>query len=467
MQQANGRKAHIIIVGGGISGLSAAWELQQKAQGRLHFTVLEADTRWGGKVLTQRMPGPEGGEFVIDAGPESFVTRKPAAWQLTHELGLENVVINPGAEAAGTYVLDGGVPMKLPLSPVAFAKSPLLSLRGKLRMLLEPFVPARRDGEDESLAAFVTRRLGQEALEKFIGPVLGGIYNTNPETQSILVTSPLMREMELHGNLVLGSIARMRASKKEAARGDAPPHRFIGFAPGAEALIDALVAQLQGDLRLNAVVTRVLPTENGRIQVQLAQGEQLEGDALIMGTTANVAAKLLTEVAPEAAAKMAGIRHVHIGTISLAFRDGDVAHTAPMRGLMIPRREKRRIDAITWTSAKITGRAPAGYALLRVFFGGGAPETATMPEADLLQVVRDELAALLGITAVPVDYRVARWPDSYPQADVGHLQRVAEIESLLPRPFYVTGSSYRGLALPDCIKQARETAVQVVKDILA
>lgn len=465
MQQAN--HPQVIIIGGGISGLSAAWELQRKAQERLHFTVLEAGARWGGKVLTQRMPGPEGGEFVIDAGPESFVTRKPAAWQLTHELGLENVIINPGAEAAGTYVLDAGVPVKLPLSPVAFAKSPLLSLRGKLRILLEPFVPAKRDGKDESLAEFVTRRLGQEALEKFIGPVLGGIYNTNPETQSILVTSPLMREMELHGNLVLGSIARMRARKKEAARADAPPHRFIGFAPGAEALIDALVAQLHGNLRLNAPVTQLAYVENGRVQVELAGDTSLTADAVIVSTTANVAAKLLAKAAPEAAARLAEIRHVHIGTISLAFRDEDVAHTASMRGLMIPRREKRRIDAITWTSAKIPGRAPAGYTLLRVFFGGGAPETATMPEEDLLRVVREELAALVNITAVPVDYRVARWPDSYPQADVGHLQRVAEIESLLPRPFYVAGSSYRGLALPDCIKQARDTAAQVVKDLLA
>ncbi len=467
MQQTNRDTPHIIIIGGGISGLSAAWELQQKNESGVRFTVLEASECWGGKVLTQHMPGPEGGEFVIDAGPESFVTRKPAAWQLTRELQLERDIIDPGGEASGTYVLDGGLPMKLPLNPVAFITSPLLSLRGKLRILLEPFIPAKRDGLDESLAEFVTRRLGREALEKFIGPVLGGIYNTDPETQSILVTSPLMREMELHGNLVLGSIARMRARKREAEMAEAPPFRFIGFAPGAQALINALTAQLQGELRLNAQVTQVSRTKEGQGQVLLANGELLTADSIIISSPANVAAKLLAKSAPEAAAKLAKIRHVHIGTISLAFRDADVAHTAHMRGLMIPRREKRRIDAVTWTSAKIPGRAPAGFTLLRVFFGGGDPKTATMPEEDLLQVVREELAALLNITAVPVDYRVARWPDSYPQADVGHLQRVAEIESLLPRPFYVTGSSYRGLAVPDCVKQARETAAQVLKDVLA
>ncbi|MCA9970574.1 MAG: protoporphyrinogen oxidase [Anaerolineales bacterium] len=454
---------HIAIIGGGISGLSAAWELQQSARRPLRLTVLEADDRWGGKVLTQHMPGPEGGEFIIDAGPESFVTRKPAAWQLTRELDLTDEVINPGGEAAGTYVLDNGRPIPLPLSPPAFIRSSLLSTRGKLRMLKEPFVPPKRDGADESLADFVTRRLGREALEKFIGPVLGGIYNTNPETQSILVTSPVMRELEAHGSLVAGSLARMWARRREPALAEKPPHRFIGFAHGAETLITQLVAQLNADLRLNAGVTRLSRAADGRAQITLATGETLTADAAIVATPANVAARLLATAAPEAAAQLAAIRHAHIGTLSLAYRDADVAHTGPMRGLMIPRREQRRIDAVTWTSAKIPARAPQGYALLRVFFGGGDPATATMPEAELLQVVRTELQALLGISAAPIDYRVARWPDSYPQADVGHLARVARIEALLPRPFYVTGSAYRGLAVPDCIKQARETAVQVLQ----
>jgi oxygen-dependent protoporphyrinogen oxidase len=134
-----------------------------------------------------------------------------------------------------------------------------------------------------------------------------------------------------------------------------------------------------------------------------------------------------------------------------------------MRGLMIPRREKRRIDAVTWTSAKIPGRAPDGYALLRVFLGGGLPETVTMAEADLLPIVQEELADLLQIKADPLDYRAARWPDSYPQADVGHLARVAEIERALPAPFHVAGSAYRGLAVPDCIQQGRDTAQKLLK----
>lgn len=449
---------HILIIGGGISGLSAAWEIQQRAGERVRLTLLEADSRFGGKVLTQTMPAPNGGQFIIDAGPESFVTRKPAAWQLTRELGLQALAMNPGNEAAGTYVLDGGKPRPLPLSPSAFVKSDLLSWRGKLRMLAEPFIPPKRDGGDESLADFVTRRLGREALDKFIGPVLGGIYNSNPETQSILVTSPIMRELEAHGSLVRGTIRHMRARREAAKAPDAPPFRFLGFTPGAESLIKALTVQLQADLRLNTVVVGLEMASKGTAVVHLASGESIIADAVIMTTPANVAAKLLTAVAPAASAHLRQIRHVHIGTISLAYPAEAIAHTAPMRGLMIPRREKRRIDAVTWTSAKVPGRAPVGYALLRVFFGGGLPETVTMPESDLLPVVQEELADLLQIKADPLDYRLARWPDSYPQADVGHLARVTEIERLLPAPFYVTGSAYRGLAVPDCIQQARDMA---------
>lgn len=453
---------HILIIGGGISGLSVAWELQQQAGERVRLTVLEADGRLGGKVLTQTMPAPNGGQFIVDAGPESFVTRKPAAWQLTRELGLEAVAMNPGNEASGTYVLDGGRPRPLPLSPGAFIKSDLLTWRGKLRMLAEPFIPPKRDGADESLADFVTRRLGREALEKFIGPVLGGIYNSNPETQSILVTSPIMRELEAHGSLVRGSIRHMRARRRAAQSPAAPPFRFLGFTPGAEVLITALTTQLQADLRLNAAVVGLERTAEGTAVLHLAGGESLTADAVIITTPANVAAKLVTAVAPEAATQLAQIRHVHIGTISLAYPAEAVAHTAPIRGLMIPRREKRRIDAVTWTSAKVPGRAPEGYALLRVFIGGGLPETVTMPESDLLPIVQEELADLLQIKVDPLDYRLARWPDSYPQADVGHLARVAAIERLLPAPFYVTGSAYRGLAVPDCIQQAREMAGRVM-----
>ena len=211
----------IIVIGGGITGLSAAWYLQTLSDQQIEITLIEADQALGGKMITRRITS-ESGDFIIDAGPESFVTRKPEAWQLALELGLEDEVINPGSETRNMYVLDAGVPKKIPLSPPAFITSDLLSLGGKLRMMIEPIIPARTDDGDESLADFVTRRLGQEALEKMIGPVLAGIYNTNPETQSIMTTSPVMREMEKdHGGLFKGALARMQKRRKAAPDPDA------------------------------------------------------------------------------------------------------------------------------------------------------------------------------------------------------------------------------------------------------
>lgn len=459
-------KKKVVIIGGGISGLSAAWELQQSGGGQFDLTILEAGNRWGGKVLTLTMPAPDGGQFIIDAGPESFVTRKPEAWQLASELGLHDEVINPGGEASGTYVLTNGKPIALPLSPIKFITSPLLTPRGKLRMLAEPFIPPKKDDGDESLADFVTRRLGREALEKFIGPVLGGIYNTNPETQSILVTSPIMRELESYGSLVKGSFVRARQRKQEAKAENPPPYRFIGFRTGAERLVEALVSRLDAEMRLNTAVSSIHQPDNQKILIETAQGEQILANAVIIATPANVAAKLLQKAAPEAAAELAAIRHANIGTISLAYPKEALAHTEPMRGLMIPRREKRRIDAVTWTSGKIPDRAPEGYTLIRVFFGGGYPDMATMPEDDLAKIVMEELRELLNVTAEPIGWRAASWPNAYPQADVGHLARVARIESLLPAGLFVTGSSYRGLAVPDCIKQSRATAVTATKALL-
>ena len=454
------KNPHIVIIGGGITGLSAAWEIQQSAGESIDVTLLESNGRWGGKILTQTMSSPEGGKFIIDAGPESFVTRKREIWDLTCELGLEDQIIDPGSEARGTYVLDNGKPIALPLSPGAFISTPLLTTRGKLRMAAEPFIARKSDQADESLADFVTRRLGREALDKFIGPVLGGIYNTNPDKQSILVTAPVMRQMEKeHRSLAIASAMRMFNRSGKKTDPNPPPSRFIGFEQGAEELVDTLVNQLDADCRLNAEVAHIKKTAVSFV-ITLRDGQQLDADVVICATPANAAVEMLKEAAPEAAALMAQIEHSHIGTISLAYHADDIQLAEPIRGLMIPRREKRRIDAVVWTSAKIPARTPPGYTLLRVFFGGGDPTTATIEEAELDTAVRSELRELLGITAEPIGYRLARWPNSYPQAGVGHLSLVAAIEAALPAGLFVTGSSYRGLAVPDCVRQGREAARQ-------
>ncbi len=444
-----------LIIGGGITGLSAAWELQQ-IRPKTTYTLLEASDRWGGKIISRNIEA-EGKIFLVDGGPDTLITRKPETWQLTTELGLENQVAIPASETKNIYVLDGGQIQPIPISPALFFSTPLLTWRGRLRLMAEPFQPARHDDGDESLADFVTRRLGREALEKFIGPVLGGIYNTDPARQSILVSSPIMREMEKEsGSIFLAALSR--AFKKP--KGPKKP-RFINYKKGMQQLPDTLAAHLRGTLRLNAPASRIERTDAG-FAVKLTSGETLEARTVILATLAHTAANLLADLAPTSAALLKQIRHENIGTLSLVYRESDIPAEPVINGLMIPRREKRAIDAITVSSRKMPERAHPGYTLLRVFFGGAQPELVTYNDEKLLATVRAELHDLLNIQAVPLGHDLYRWPAGFPQAEVGHLERIDAIEASLPAGIVLAGSSYRGIAVPDCIKQGREAARRVI-----
>jgi oxygen-dependent protoporphyrinogen oxidase len=443
----------IAIIGGGITGLSAAWELQQRG---VEFTLLEASDRWGGKVISSQLELKDGARFLVEGGPDTLITRKPEAWDLATELGLLDQVTNPGSETRGTFVLDNASLHPIPVSPSLFFSTPLLTPRGKLRLLAEPFQPARRDDEDESLADFVRRRLGQEALDKFIGPVLGGIYNTDPETQSIMVSSPVMREMEKDGGgLFAGALKRMLRKKKRRA-----PFAFVSFKNGLQALTDELAFQLKGDLRLNARVEKVSRDGSG-YRIFIADGNSIYADGVIFAALANQTSAMIRELAPEASGRLATIRHQNIGTLSLVYRESDIPKEPYISGLMIPRREKRMIDAVTFTSRKMPERSAAGYAVVRVFIGGGAPQMVDFSDEQLLEATQKELGELLGIQAAPQTWTAFRWQNGFPQAEVGHLKRVDEIEKHLPANLALAGSSYRGIAVPDCIRQGREAARKV------
>jgi protoporphyrinogen/coproporphyrinogen III oxidase len=450
---------HVAVIGGGITGLSAAWELQKRAQNRVSFSLLERDNLWGGKVVTRRITTEGGESIIIDGGPESFVTRKPEVWELAHQVGVQGQIIDPGSETSHMFVLDGGKPVPVPLNPLEFIRSPLMSTRGKLRMLAEPFIPPKRDGADESLAQFASRRLGVEAMEKFIGPILAGIYNTDPHRQSILTTSPIMREMEAeYGGLFKGAFGRMRAARKQD-QDDKPP-RFIAFENGAQELVTAIIEKLDGDLRLSTAARQILNVNTG-YTIRTDHGD-IQADALILATPANAASQMLSGVNSDAADLLAKIRHENIGTLSLVYRAQDVSMPQRIHGMMVPRREGRKIDAVTFTSLKMPARAPEDYLVMRVFIGGGAPEIVEQEEAALVESVRAELADLLGIVAEPVETALFRWPKSFPQADVGHLDLVADIQKKLLPGIFLAGSSYRGIGVPDCIRQGQDAAQDVL-----
>ncbi len=460
---------HVVIIGGGITGLSAAWYLQQlaeKSADPIHYTLLESSDRWGGKVWTEQVDGFGDAPFVLEFGPDAFLTRKPWALELAQAVGLESAIQTVKPYNSHTFVLHKGKPLPLPeglqlLVPTRFwpfVKSPLFTLWGKMRMALDLVITPRMSNTDESLASFVKRRLGAEALDKLAEPLLGGVYNGESDRQSILATFPQFPAQEKkYGSLIKGS----RTAQKQRPPNDSPA--FISFITGTQTLVNALQGKLDGDLKLNTSVERI-STEHDGYSVKLANGNSLQADAVIITTSARIASKLLPAQAIEAKKHLGSLRYSSIGTAYFAFRQDDVPHPLNGFGLVVPASEKRLIDGMTWTTSKWKNRAPAGYVLIRLFFGGPRTRSSIELSDDLLvNGLREELRAILGITAQPLFRRIYRWIDGYPQYDVGHIERVAQIEAALPKGIFVDGSSYKGVGVPDCVRQGKDTARHVVE----
>jgi oxygen-dependent protoporphyrinogen oxidase len=465
----------VAIVGGGITGLSAAWALEQRAFARgapLSYCLLEENDRWGGKVTTEEVSLPGERRFIIEGGADSFINQKPRALQLARDLGLEERLLPTNDDRRQIFVLHRGRPVPLPdgvmlLVPTRFAPfatSPLLSPWGKMRMGLDWFIPAKSDGQDETLAAFIRRRLGNEALDKIAEPLMAGIYNAEAERQSLLATFPRFRALEeRHGSLIKGMLAAKKRTQGGPKRGaGGAPSMFVSFRAGMHELVSALQGRLSGEKRLSSRVISLTPGDAGRYQIGLDDGRSLEARSVILATPAHAAAALLKATAPVASRELRAIRYVSTGTISLAYRRSDVSHPLNGFGVVIPRSEKRRINAITWTSTKFNHRAPAEHILIRVFFGGSrTPYMMELDQEQLIDMVRRELRSIMGIDAAPDFYRVYRWFQANPQYDVGHLERVSAIEAALPPGLFVSGSPYRGVGIPDCVRQAGETAVEI------
>jgi protoporphyrinogen/coproporphyrinogen III oxidase len=457
---------HVVVIGGGITGLSAAYYLCRLVTGAgVPMLLLNLKPRWGGKLVSEHVQ-TAAGPCLIEGGAESFVTRKPEAWALAHALGLGEQIIAAPNEARRIAVLRAGRVLAAPLDPLSFVTSPLISARGKLRMLAEPFLPARVDSGDESLAAFIDRRLGREVREHFVGPILGGIYNTDPERQSLMTTAPILRELERSGSLVRGVIGRAQQRRAQRSQGDrqTPPPAFFSFRNGAQTLPTALaeaLTKLGADIRAGAPV-HALRHDGAHWQIALNGAAPLRADAVVLATPAHVTAELLRDAAPGAAADLRAIRHTHIGTLSLIFRASELS-PPQVRGVMIPRGERRPIDAITRIDAPHPRVAP-GCVIVKVFFGGGDRRTAELDESAVLDVAQAQLRALMGICVKPLAWRHQRWLNDFPQADAGHLERVAAVERQLPPGVFLAGAGYRGVGVSDCVRQARDAAQAIANN---
>lgn len=457
----NGQRVDIAIVGGGISALALSWRLRQQAP-ELRTVVLEAGERAGGKVRSERVT-TAAGSFLVEAGPDSLLTQKPEALKLVDELGLSDQLV-PIATALPTAIQHRGKPELMPrgmrlivpteLKP--FLRSPLLSPAGKARALRDLRGPRKQGDGDESIADFVRRHFGREMVERLAEPILAGIHNGDPERLSLRATFPQLEQLERKsGSLMRG----MRAAKP----GRSAP--FVALRDGMGTLADDLVSRLGDTI---STQSRVMGIErrDGEFVVAVQSAEsRVQGERrivakrLVLTTPAAETAALCDEIAPESAGILRQFSTNHAGSISLAVRNEAVTRPLPGYGLVIPRTERRAINAITVASRKFAGRAPEGWTLLRLFFGGArSPQTMALDDSTLLNTVRQELRDLLGITEAPLFWRITRWPAGNPQYEVGHLDRVAALEASLPPGLLVIGSAYRGVGIPDLVRAADNAA---------
>ena len=465
---------HIIVIGGGISGLAAAHRLTELGRAGsldLRVTLLEASDRLGGVIATERAD-----DLLIELGPDSYITDKPAALRLCERLGLADRLIAPQQGALKLYTVHQGTLTPLPegfllMAPTrvgSVLRSPVFSWGGKLRMALEPLVPRRVDDGDESLASFVHRRLGREVLERVAQPLIGGIYASDPDVLSLAATMPRFPEMErTHGSVIIGT---RRAQKRRAQATDETGARwslFVSIDGGMEVLVRRIEEALgAGVVRLGETV-RALgwnpDTHQWRVDTSRSG---FEADAVICTLPADAAAAALTTVDPGLAVELRAIPFSSTATINLAYRRSDIAHPLDGYGFVVPHVERRKIMACTFSSVKYAGRAPKDVALLRCFAGGALqPDLLNQPDEALEAQVREDLEALLSISGTPTLSRNTRYADSMPQYNVGHLGRVERIEARLRQfpTLALAGKSYRGVGIVDCIaggEMAAETLVE-------
>lgn len=463
-------RPHILIAGGGISGLSAALELQDRGA---TVTLVEAGSRFGGPLHTEQID-----DYQVDTGPDSFLSSKPDGIALIERLGLQDRVINTRPDGGGTFILRKGRLVPLPegitlLVPTQFravATTPLLTPLGKLRLLLDYVLPARTSGPEESVGDFVKRRMGRQAFEQLAEPLLSGIYAGDAAKLSLQSTFPRLLDVEQqYGGIIKGAIAQRKAAKQRSTSPTAPRYSpFVSLEGGLGELIDRLVAELEpSDIRLDTALTSMEPAAEGYLAT-LSDGTSLTVNGVILATPAAASADLIEQLIPPLATTLREIPYVSSATVSMAFRQSDVEGKQGGRGFVIPRVEGRKLTAMTWSSNKFAGRVPDGIALLRGFVGrAGQEETAFLPEEELIRLVRSELATITGITAEPVMAKSFRWHRTLPQYNIGHKDRLERIERTLsshPR-LAVTGSAYRGVGIPDCIGNARREATALLERI--
>jgi protoporphyrinogen/coproporphyrinogen III oxidase len=445
----------VVVVGGGIAGLAAARKLEALVP-EAEIVLVEGSERLGGKLLTEREDG-----FVVEGGADSFLSRKPRGIGLAEELGLADELVGRRPENARTFVrhedglypLPEGLTGMIPTNLEALARSTLLSEEGKQRLAAEPDLPAAPAGADESIASFVSRRLGREAYERLVEPLMTGIYGGDGEQLSLQATFPNLRALELeHGSVLRGLGAQ------SAPPSGYPP--FVSFRRGMQTLAERLAARLEGTHVLRGAVADGVDFRDGSYAVAGRHFGEFDADGLVLAVPAFAVAKLLAALDPELSRFHAEIPLASSAIVTLAYRREDVSHALDGYGYVVPRVEHPDVLACTWSSSKWERRAPAKRVLLRVYLGRyGERDVSRLTKDALVALARDEVR-LLEIEAEPTFVRIHRWRYGMPQYVLGHPERLERIDAALERHpgLALAGAAYRGVGIPDCIYSGEEAA---------
>jgi oxygen-dependent protoporphyrinogen oxidase len=459
--------SQVIIVGGGIAGLSTAFELHRRG---ISFTLLEAGGRAGGVILSEQID-----RFTIDAGPDSLLVQKPDGIRLCAELGLkEHLVATKRPRLA--YIQRDGRLHPLPAASVLgiptkwgpFIRTPLFSWPGKLRMGMELGIARRAGDDDESIGAFMERRFGTEAKEYLAEPLLAGIHAGDVDRLSLRALFPRFREVErTHGSL-------LRGFRKEPLKRAPPPDAaglpdgddggvFRSLTGGLSGLIDALVRSLPAEsIWLRTPATSL--SHNGTGYRVASGAGALSAESVVLASPAFATARIVRAVNPTLAELCEQVPYASTATVALAFPRSAVAHPLNGSGFVVPRVERTGILAASWLSSKWPGRAPDDRVLMRTFVGGARdPKGFELEDRQLVALSIKALRPLLGISGEPLFTRVYRWERASAQHEVGHIGRLARIEDALARHpgLFITGSGFRGVGIPDCVADGRATASKV------
>ncbi len=461
----------IAIVGGGISGLSAAYYLSQAGH---DCTLIEAAPRLGGVIRTERVE-----DCLVEAGPDSFIAQKPWAMELIRELGIEDQVIGSQDHLRRTYVLRGGKLVPLPdgiqfLIPTRIRPiltTPLLSLGAKARMGIELFHRVPRDSPDRSVAEFVIDHYGREVNEYLAQPMLAGVYGGAPESLSINAVMPRMVELEKKfGSVTRGVLDGMRRGHRgnhQPSRGRAaspnsgtPQALFLSLKGGMQQLVDALAGRLEGKVRrVTATVERI---EGARGAFRLAAGgDSIEAEEVVVATPAYRAGELLRHLDDTLTTLLETVPYNSSVTIALLYARPPFDHPLNGFGFLVPRLERSPVTACTWVNTKFPFRGTDSRALLRAFLGGArAEDAAASSDEHLAATAHQELSRLMGYDTEPSTWRVHRWPQAMAQYEVGHQSRQEAIEERLKQlpGLWLTGNAYNGIGIPDCIRRSQIVA---------